>query len=311
MADQVSPERIRRFLDEDLGREAADVTRIGAGAWSSCFGFRSAGEDLVIRVGRYREDFDMDRRAVAFAAPGLPVPRMLDIGKGLGMFYAITERAVGQPLEQTEEWDRLVGPVADMLEALRTADVSDTSGWGPWTDSEVSDGENSSWSDFLLRINIDRPDWRTHGWMERLRGSPGGDRSFQRGYRMLEDLVSDSVPRSVIHSDLINRNVHVADGTITGVFDWGCSIYGDHLYDLAWFEFWAPWHPALDIDALRDRLIDVWRDAGIDVSSFEARMNTCHLHIGLSHLAYHAFTGVWEELAKVEVRMGELIDGFG
>ena len=52
--------------------------------------------------------------------------------------------------------------------------------------------------------------------------------------------------RHVIHMDLLNRNVLVSeDGTrIEAVFDWGCSAYGDFLYDVAWFTFWAPWHPA-------------------------------------------------------------------
>ena len=54
--------------------------------------------------------------------------------------------------------------------------------------------------------------------------------------------------RHLIHSDLLNYNVLVADGRISAVIDWGCAMYGDFLYDLAWFEFWAPWYAGLARD---------------------------------------------------------------
>ena len=37
----------------------------------------------------------------------------------------------------------------------------------------------------------------------------------------------------------------VDGGRITAVLDWGCSLYGDFLYELAWMQFWLPWYPAM------------------------------------------------------------------
>ncbi len=308
----VSAEQVERLLNDELERPATGVTHIGAGAWSTCFGFRSNDEDLVIRLGQYREDFDTDRRAVIFARPGLPVPRLLEVGRGLDMFYAISSRAFGEALESTTDWEPLVTPVADMLVALRNADLSGTTGWGPWADSTAADeplhGENASWREFLLAVNIDRPDWRTHGWMARLQASEHGDESFRRGYGLLTEMASDAVPRSLVHSDLMHRNVHVDGGNITGVFDWSCSLFGDHLYDLAWFEFWAPWYPAMPMAQIRDQLEQRWQASEETPHNMAERLATCHLHIGLSHLAYHAFQQSWDELAKVDQRMEQLIN---
>ena len=39
---------------------------------------------------------------------------------------------------------------------------------------------------------------------------------------------------------------------LEAVFDWGCSLAGDFLYEVAWFTFWAPWYPALDAIDLPD-----------------------------------------------------------
>ena len=49
------------------------------------------------------------------------------------------------------------------------------------------------------------------------------------------------VERTLIHNDLLNRNALASGGQVTAVFDWGCSIYGDFLCDLAAFVFWSPW----------------------------------------------------------------------
>ena len=91
----------------------------------------------------------------------------------------------------------------------------------------------------------DRPDSRTHGWKRRLVDAPDGDETFMRGYECMLDLAA-RVPwpaRSLIHNDLLNRNTLAADGQVTSVFDWGCSMYGDFVYELATIVFWSPWHP--------------------------------------------------------------------
>ena len=115
------------------------------------------------------------------------------------------------------------------------------------------------------------------------------------------------MPRCLIHGDLINRNVLVNESSITGVFDWGCACYGDHLYDLAWFEFWAPWFPSLDIDLLRSELARRWRAVGYVPHQKDERLMACYLHIGLDHLAYNAHLGDIAALAATAERLQALV----
>jgi aminoglycoside phosphotransferase (APT) family kinase protein len=105
-----------------------------------------------------------------------------------------------------------------------------------------------------LSVGDDTPARRTYGWRARLVAFPQTDAIFTWGFDRLKQVANDSVPCCLIHGDLINRNVLVSDSRITGIFDWGCASYGDHLYELAWFEFWAPWFPSLNIDLLRSEL---------------------------------------------------------
>ena len=104
----------------------------------------------------------------------------------------------------------------------------------------------------------------------------------------------------------MHRNVLVASDRISGVFDWGCSLYGDHLYEFALFEFWGAWYPKLDIPFLRRALEEAWERAGVAPINSEPRLKACHLAIGLDHIAYKAYLGKWKEAQEVIARMGQL-----
>jgi len=305
----VDVRQAQAFLVDHLDTEPSEVALIGEGAWSRCYGFRRDDEQLVIRFGHYVDDFHKDQLAYAFATPDLPIPEVLDIGQAFGGYFAISTRAYGVPLESLDatQWRAIVPSVVSALEAMRTTDLSSTSGFGGWgTERKAA---HVSWSSRLLAVGDDTPDQRDHGWRKRLAASPQGDGAFAWGYDLLKSVVGDPVSRCLVHSDLVNRNVLVDEDRITGVFDWGCSVYGDHLHDLAWFEFWAPWFPKLDIPYLRSELERRWRELGYVPENKEARLRACYLHIGLEHLAYNAYLGDWPALAATTERMQTLVTG--
>lgn len=107
----------------------------------------------------------------------------------------------------------------------------------------------------------------------------------------------------------VSRRVYgKVDGhQITGIFDWGCAIFGDHLYDLAWFDFWSPWYPDLDINILHQGLEERWQQADMIIENKSARLKACTLYIGLDHLAYNAFQEDVVNLAATAERMKTLI----
>lgn len=295
------------FLVNHLHRTPTDLALIGEGAWSRCFGFRQDDAALVIRFGNHIDDFQKDQMAYAYATPDLPVPKVYEIGEAFGGYYAISTRAYGTPLEQlhADAWLAVVPAVVAALEALRTADTSTTTGWGGW--GVDGNAPHASWSSYLLVVDQDTPDRRTYGWRTRLATLPEGEAAFTWGYDLLKQVASDTVPRTLLHCDLINRNVLVDGDRLSGVFDWGCSIYGDHLYELAWFEFWAPWMPQLDIDYLRSALEAHWRTIGYEPPNKADRLAACYLHIGLDHLAYNAYLGDWSTLLATAERMRNLV----
>jgi hygromycin-B 4-O-kinase len=92
------------------------------------------------------------------------------------------------------------------------------------------------------------------------------------------------------------------------VFDWGCSIYGDFLYDLAWIDFWSPWHPGIAAASLRAVAERHFAAIGLEVPALERRWLACAIHIGLDHLAYDAHTGDIAALEAVARRLAPLLD---
>jgi hygromycin-B 4-O-kinase len=300
--------QVQAFLKKHFDTASSTVEFAGEGAWSQCFGFRHGGKDLVVRFGKHVDDFLRDELAGPYAAPGLPIPDVIEIGQAFDGYYAVSTRARGIPLENLDAagWRAITPAVAIALEAMRMTDISSTRGFGGWGSDGV--GPFDSWSGYLLSVAEDTSVKRTHGWRKRLGGSQLGESTFAWGFDRLKSIASDSVPRCLVHGDLINRNVLVNDNRISGIFDWGCSIYGDHLYDLAWFEFWAPWYPDMNVEYLKSETERRWHEAGCVPANKETRLLACHLHIGLDHLAYNAFTENWSALSDTAHRMKELVN---
>ena len=305
----VTINQAQTFLQAHFATPPQALALIGAGAWSRCFGYRVGNVEYAIRFGAHVEDFHKDRRAAAFATAALPIPSVFEIGEALGGYFAISSRAYGVPLESVDArtWRTVTPSLVAALEAMRTADITATPGFGGW--DEHGQASSTSWSQHLLAVAEDTPDQRTHGWRRKLETeSPEGRDAFVWGYAQLLRVVSDAIPRSLLHCDLMNRNVLVEEGSIAAVFDWGCARYGDHLYDLAWFEFWAPWHPNLDVPLLRAALQQRWYAVGYTPVAMSERLAACYLHIGLDHLAYNAHLGDWETLTATAARMKTLVE---
>jgi hygromycin-B 4-O-kinase len=297
------------FLVDELDRDVSAVEYVGEGAWSRCFGFVEGDREYVIRFGRHVDDFQRDRWAAQFGSIDLPVPQVIHIGPAFGAWCAISTRARGRPLEQLDasDWAATQPALLAAFDALRRAALPANCGYGPWDAKGVA--PHPSWSDYLATVGDDPPHHRTHGWRARLAESPIGERSFRRGYATMMELAGafTDVPQ-LVHNDLLNRNALAADGRITGVFDWGCSIYGDAVYELATFVFWSPWHTVIGDSSIVERVREHHAAIAIDVADFEARLRCCALHIGLVHIGYNAFIGDFATQARTEERMLDFLD---
>jgi aminoglycoside phosphotransferase (APT) family kinase protein len=302
----ITEDSVKALLDDRYGEGVGNVELLGAGDWSRAFAFDQDGRALVARFGKYPEDFEMDRLAMAFERPGLPVPRVLDIGPAFGGAFAVSERHAGRFLESigVDESDRLALGVLRLLDALREVPVDQNSS-ARWP----GDDPHLSWSEWLATSAEDDGNERVGGWREKLATAPEMEALYTRSVREMLALVAD-VPATlhVVHRDLLNRNVLVDDQCeVTAVYDWGCSVFGDYLYDVAWFTFWAPWMTGVSKLDMGERVRSHHREIGADVTNFDERLRCYELHIGVEHLAYQTVMNDPAERTKVAARLHDLL----
>jgi hygromycin-B 4-O-kinase len=303
----LNPADAEAFLTARFGRNVSEVTPIGQGEWSRAYRFRRAGAEYIVRFSALDEDFRKDRIAAGYSSRDLPIPVVVEIGETDSGFFAISERASGEFLDDLDEEQmrHMLPAIFAALDAVRRVDLSTSTGYGIW--GADGNAPHNSWRAALLAIADDRPGERTHGWRESLIASPTGSGPFDEALARLEALIPDSAPqRHLIHSDLLNYNVLVADSRISAVFDWGCAMYGDFVYDLAWFAFWAPWYAAWRGIDFQGEAVHHLASIGLAVPRFDQRLTGCQIHIGLAAQAYNAFKERWGALEETARRTLEV-----
>ncbi len=298
--------QVAAFLNAHFDGGVRALAPIGKGDWSQAFSFEHNGNAFVARFGEYGEDYRKDQYASRFAHSDLPIPCVREIGQALDRHFCISERAYGLMLESrdADAMSGIIPAVLRLFDALRTADVSASSGFGGWN----ADGQAGafSWKENLLAV--DQEGDRVHGWHAAMAESPTGTDPYNEAL----DYLKAHLPlcpeiRHLLHTDLLHFNVLVSEDRINAVVDWGNAQYGDFLYELANFSFYAPWYPAMEkIDwAMEARRH--FEHNGVDVANFEARLRCYETHIALDNMAYNAFTRNWKELADTAARVLQCI----
>ena len=288
------------FLTSRFGN-VTNVEWVGEGAWSRCFGFVHEGRDLVVKFGQHLDDFEKDRMASTWRSEHLPIPEMIDLGEAFDAYYAISTRAHGVPLETLDAsgWQATTPSLLRSLDALRRVPVSSQTPFGA-----RDFGHFATWPKYLIASLADSPRSRIHGWSERIRESAHATDAYALGSTRLEIVARDlNVAATVIHSDLVNRNVFVIDSSINAIFDWGCSFAGDFLYEIALITFWTPWYEGLGNFDLLGAAINHYESVGADLEKLDHRLEACALQIGLSHIAYNAYLRDWTTLDRTADRM--------
>ncbi len=304
---KIKIEQAIEFLTAHFGKDIANVEVVGKGLWSQSFFFRRANTDYVLRFGNEGESYEKDRIAYKYSSNKLPVPDVTETGTALGFHFAISERASGTMIDELEqsEMEKIIPAILEMLNAIREADISATTGYGHWNKNEV--GQYSSWQKFLLAVGIDDPKSKIHGWRASLESSPQGIGAFDQISDKLRILAEKSYEgRHLIHTDLLHFNVLSENNKISAVIDWGNSMYGDFLYDLANFTFWVPLHPAIQKIDWKAKAKQYFIAKGIEIQDFDKRLSLCELHIGLAGMAWNSHNKNWKELEATTERVTHL-----
>ncbi len=289
----------KSFLKDHFQNQATKVEALNGGDWSAAYAYTLHAKEYVIRFAASKEDFEKDQKIGSYATPTLHVTQIVEIGEALRGYFAISERNHGIFLDDLdgEQMQRTLPSLLTTLDEIRTVDISDTEGYGGWEATGVA--EHTTWQQTLLSGLDDEPQSRIHGWRRKLESSPTGAESFDTIRNVFKTLVQD-VPneRHLIHNDLLYRNVLVQDDKIEVVIDWGNSMYGDFLYDIALLIYYWSWFPQWKYIDITHEVLKHYKAIGLQVPDIEKRLLCYQIHIGLDGLKYSAFTGNWNHLMR-------------
>ncbi|TMB79591.1 MAG: aminoglycoside phosphotransferase family protein [Chloroflexi bacterium] len=294
-----------RAVLRDGGHDAQGLTPLKGGAWSTVFGFSEAGQDYVVKFHDRRDDLEKDRFAQRWASPALRTPRVIEIDEIREGAYAILPRVAGAPIDGLDEAGmRAVLPsLFAAMDAMREADLTGTRGFGLWHGDGTA--PYTSWRDNLL---LEEPPGERGAQRKRLAATPIGTAEFDAGLKRIQELQPFCPEeRHLVHNDLLYNNVFRDEQGIV-MLDWGASLFGDFLYDVALLTVWWPWY------AKRWGGIDIQREVeahyaeiGFHVPAFRERLRCYELDIGVSHIAYQAEHEEWDKARWTAARTLELV----
>lgn len=290
-------EAIAAFAELHFG--ATDVEALPSGTWSQAFALTVGSDPLVLRIGGFLADYEMDQVASGWARPGLPVPEVLELGRALDCWFVLTRRAFGTPLDSLDEgwWRAALPSLVEMLAALQSVE-SPSGDAGPLAAPIRPPG--TTWHEWLLESAVDPTDPRLGNWRDAMLSHSGVVDRYDAAVAELQRTVGECPDlRQVVHTDL-SGNTLVADDTVTGIFDWGNAVIGDPAYDVAHLTPWAPWHPGCPERELRAAASKVLGDRA------DERVRTYELHVALEALRFNAAMGRPRTIDAVLDRMSDL-----
>jgi hygromycin-B 4-O-kinase len=300
-------EQIQSFIDTKSGEKVL-LTPVSGGDWSQAFFFEHKGSQKVIRFSASDEDFLKDQFAHRWNSSTLPIPKVEEIGEVLGGYYAISPRIDGDMVDNLpkQEMQQFAPQLIKLFDSLRTVDLSTTTGYGGW--DKEGKGEYYSWGDFLRAVNVPFKSTRVT-WVNELASRPATQVLFDRVYaEMIKLLPLCPEARHLIHNDLLHFNLLVKDNEVAGVIDWGCSLYGDYLYDLAMFDLWQFYYPTMEGINWKGEAKKYFEEHGADATHFDERLKCYQCHLALDAMKYHVFKGNDKDLALISGRIMEILN---
>lgn len=279
---KIEQREVLKFLQSNYNEDIHLVTPVKGGEMSQAFFFEANGGDLVIRVNSKDYSYKKDEYAFKnFASSKIPILKIIKMGKfNEELFFAISEKAKGQNFDTLPlvTQKKLLPQLFEIQDAIRDTKIGET-GYGFW--DEQGQAKFKSWKESLMGHKDD-----VYSSLEKLYKTTFlekyvVEKANKRIFSLLSSLPED---RSLVHGDFAGNNA-VSDGNmVTGILDWGESMYGDNLYDAAWIEFY---YENLNYAKRYKKHCEL---VGISTESYKERILCYQLRLGTGGLGFFALS---------------------
>lgn len=286
----LSTYEVLTLLSAQFPDQITNLNPLKEGHQSQAFSFESGGRGYVIRLCVEAEGFFKDKYAFEhFSSLKIPIPKIVKIGQVEGGYFAISEKLPGRDLRNVSIKNNL-GLLKNMFEvmnAIHRIELPKATKFGFWDKNGVA--EYDSYKEFEFRKDVEIPSVGDHDIFKEL-----SKEAIKRVH-----LIPNQ--KWLVHGDYGFDNLLCEDAKVTGVLDWSESFYGDFLRDTAWLDFWSD---DVDFTELYRRY---YKEAGIEVPSYEERIMFHKLIIGRGSLAFAETIGNEEHYKEVLLRVQKLL----
>ncbi len=303
-------EDINKWLRAYYNTEPVDLKALSGGFWSSAYVYRIDSEEFVLRLSDSPTGFDIDAAAMTFVRVSLPIPKILDQGKALGLNFVISCKHSGEFIETRPLKDAdSIGKALDTL--LTTMRSVPNSNEDPviWFDPAKSIG--FTWRDWLKQGLVDHKKV-FHDGIDMSKTSEKRLKALFAKCCSTIDFLLPACPerRDLVHGDLLHQNVLVSDdcSKVTAIFSWKCSVKGDFLFDVSWCTFWGRgWHPTIEASNIDKRTLRASDLNESDLLDAALRHHCYELQIAASHILWYLWTKDINSLTKLLQLIDETI----
>ncbi len=286
----ITQEKIKAFLETHFAAPVETLTVIKPGHFAQVYGFHVRGMAYVIRVVSSTKTTSFTKEEFIFAqllSSQIPAPPNLNIGRMDELYFAISHRIPGAPLDTLPqaEHDAVLPQLIERLDAIHQTDITQHQGYGHFDDT--GGGRFASWHVYLADIREEEPEEFFYGkWHTLFDETFLDNKLFYRIYeQMVGTLSSCPEERHLLHGDYGFDNILVENGVITGIPDWSQAQYGDPLYEVARLDFWSP---STDY---RTRFWAYYQDHDRQMPAYEERLRCYQCHAALDALRFFAKQG--------------------
>lgn len=293
-----------QLVQEYHRSQITDMVKMTRGETSSAYSYKVRENSYIIRISGDDYGFAKDRFAYSvFGGSGLNIPKIIHIGNSGDLCFCISKKLEGSMLENLDKTDLAsVQPqIMLTLKNIHMSDISGTNGFGEW--AEDGNASADSWHDVLLSITSseDKPSYWID-WNELI-----SETFFEVDlFRFLVSKIEQNIDkcpngRYLLHGDFSLDNIIGNKDRVSGVIDWADSMYGDFLYDIAYFALHNGDECSLDqyleiIDA------DTWNLQNID-----DRISCYYAYSALDALGFYAKVKRKSEYHKTKSKVLELL----
>ncbi len=295
----ISGEKVLEILKEKFDPDIKSVLSLMGGEMSQAFSFVSKETHFVIRFYKESTSFRKDKYAHDhFASSQVPIPKTHKIGRldDNSLYYSITDKVKGKNLDQLDQTTRekLILQEIEILHALHSSNIKQK-GYGWWDQNGYA--KYSSWQENLhaKKEHVDSDFFKVN------KQFAPEKKDIEIVYKKMLELIP-KMPnvRFLVHADYGMSNL-ISDGEkITGVLDFGNSMYGDFLYDVAWMDFW------LSGMHYKEKFQKFYEIKKIDVPDFETRILCYQLHMGMGILGFFIMSEQKEKYELSKQRLFQL-----